>query len=207
MKILSNIISIVFHPLLIVTYGVLLALTQTYLSEYPSQLKLAILGGTFLTTALIPGLFILLLIYNGAATDAELTDRKERAVPYLIIIISLLSCLYYLHRMRMPFWLIAIVVGGCIALVVALCVNFFWKISAHMLGMGGLLGGVMGVCRIHMMNPYVGFIILIVGAGLLAMSRIYLKRHTPMQAYAGFALGFVSVFSAVSMSYLHLFIK
>lgn len=205
MKVFSNIVSIMFHPLLMVTYGILLALTYTYLAIYPVTVRLAIVGGTFITTAVIPGLFILLLIKNGAASDVELSDRRERAVPYLIIITSLLVCLYYFYKMRMPFWLLAIVIGSCVALVAALFINFAWKISAHTLGAGGLLGGVMGVSNIHMINPFWGFILIIFIGGLVAMSRIYLKRHTPMQTYAGFALGFLSVFGAISMSYFHLF--
>jgi len=188
-----------------VTYGILLALTYTYLAIYPATVKMAIVGGTFITTAVIPGLFILLLIKNGAASDVELSDRRERAIPYLIIITSLLVCLYYFYKMRMPFWLLAIVIGACVALVAALFINFAWKISAHTLGVGGLLGGVMGVSNIHMMNPFWGFILIIFIGGLVAMSRIYLKRHTPMQTYAGFALGFLSVFGAISMSYIYLF--
>lgn len=54
----------------------------------------------------------------------------------------------------MPFWLLAMLIGACVALVIALCVNFAWKISAHAIGIGGLLGAIMGVARIHMINPY-----------------------------------------------------
>lgn len=206
MKLFSNIVSFLFHPLLMATYGIILVLTFTYLAVYPDQIKWAIIGGTFLSTAVIPGLFILLLIRNGAAGDVELTDRKDRAIPYLIIITSLMICTYYFYRMRMPFWLLAIMVGACLALIIALSINFVWKISAHTIGIGGLLGGVMGISRIHLMNPYGGFIFLILVAGLVATSRIYLKRHTPMQAYAGFILGFACVFGSIAMSYIYLFI-
>lgn len=205
MKTFSHIVSLLFHPLLMVTYGVALALAFTYLAIYPMNVKLAIVGGTFITTAVIPGLFILLLIKNGAATDVALTDRRERAVPYLIFITSLLVCLYYFHKMHMPFWLLSILLGACLALVAALCINFAWKISAHTIGIGGLLGGVMGISQIHAMNPFWGFILIIFAAGFVATARIYLKRHSPMQAYAGFALGFLSVFGAVSVSYMYLF--
>jgi len=187
------------------TYGIALALTYTYLAIYPTSVKLAIIGGTFITTAVIPGLFILLLIKNGAASDVELTDRKDRAIPYLIIITSFLVCLFYFYKMKLPFWLLAITIGGCIALVSALFINFAWKISAHTIGIGGLLGGIMGVSRIHLMNPYWGFILILLIGGLVATSRIYMKRHTPMQTYAGFTLGFFAVFGAISMSYIYLF--
>ena len=91
MKLFSNIISFVFHPLLMVTYGIVLALMFTFLAIYPLPVKLLIAGGTFISTAIVPGLFIFLLVKNGAAGDIELSDRKERVVPYLIFITSILS--------------------------------------------------------------------------------------------------------------------
>ena len=77
-----------FHPLLMVTYGVILALSFTYLAIYPPTMKMLLVGGAFLSTAVVPGIFIFLMVKNGAAGDLELTDRKERGVPYLIIITS-----------------------------------------------------------------------------------------------------------------------
>ena len=172
MKLFSNIISFVFHPLLMVTYGIVLALMFTFLAIYPLPVKLLIAGGTFISTAIVPGLFIF----------------------------------FFLYKMLMPFWLLAMLIGACVALVIALCINFAWKISAHAIGIGGLLGGVMGVARIHMINPYWAFIVVLIVAGLLGTSRIFLKRHTPMQVYAGFCLGFICTFVASLMSYIYLFI-
>lgn len=206
MKLLANIASFVFHPLLMVTYGMILALTFTYLAVYPFTAKLWIAGGAFFSTALVPGLFIGLMIKSGAAVDVELSDRKERVVPYLIFITSILVYIFFLYKMLMPFWLLALLIGACIALVIALFINSYWKISAHAIGIGGLLGGIMGVARIHLMNPYWSFIIVTLIAGLLGTSRIILKRHTPMQVYAGFCLGFICTFVASLLSYLYLFI-
>lgn len=206
MKVFANLISFLFHPLLMVTYGVVLALTFTFLAIYPLNMKLLIAGGVFVSTAVIPGLFIFLLVKNGAAVDIELSNRKERLVPYLIFITSILVCVFFLYKMLMPFWLLAMLMGACVALVIALVINFYWKISAHAIGIGGLLGGIMGVARIHMINPYWAFISVFVIAGLVATSRIFLKRHTPMQVYAGFSLGFICTFVASIVSYIYLFI-
>lgn len=206
MKLFANIISGLFHPLLTVTYGVAIALTFTYLVIYPPVMKLLLFGGAFLSTALIPGLFIYLMVKNGAAVDLELSDRRERVVPYLILITSILVCIFFMYKMMLPFWFLSLLIGACVALLLSLLINFYWKISAHMLGIGGLLGGVMGISRVHLINPYWGFIILIVIAGLVGMSRIFLKRHTPMQVYAGFCLGFICTFVASFMSYIYLFI-
>lgn len=206
MKVFANLISFLFHPLLMVTYGVVLALTFTFLAIYPLNMKLLIAGGAFISTAVIPGLFIFLLVKNGAAVDIELSNRKERLVPYLIFITSILVCAFFLYKMLMPFWLLSMLMGACVALVIALVVNFYWKISAHAIGIGGLLGGIMGVARIHMINPYWAFISVLVIAGLVGTSRIFLKRHTAMQVYAGFSLGFICTFVASIVSYIYLFI-
>lgn len=206
MRLFSNIISGMFHPLLMVTYGVILVLTFTYLAIYPLTMKLFLVGGAFLSTAVVPGLFIYLMVKNGAAGDLELTERKERVVPYLIIITSMMVCIFYMYKMMIPFWFLSLLMGGCIALLISLFINFYWKISAHTLGIGGLLGGMMGIARIHLINPYWGFIIVLVAAGLVGTSRIFLKRHTPMQVYAGFCLGFICTFVASLLSYIYLFI-
>ena len=206
MKLLSNIVSGMFHPLLMVTYGVILALMFTYLTIYPPAMKLLLIGGAFLSTAVIPGLFIYMMVRSGAAVDLELSDRKERVVPYLILITSILVCVFYMYKMMLPFWLLSLLVGASVALLLAMLINFYWKISAHMLGVGGLLGGIMGISRIHLMNPYWTFIIVIVIAGLVGTSRIFLKRHTSMQVYAGFCLGFICTFVSSFLSYIYLFI-
>ena len=196
MRLFSHIISGMFHPLLMVTYGVVLALTFTYLAIYPPAMKLLLAGGAFLSTAVIPGAFIFMMVKN----------RHERVVPYLIFITSIMVCAFYMYKMMLPFWFISLLLGACVALIMALLINFFWKISAHAIGTGGLLGGIMGVARIHLINPYWAFIIVILIAGLVGTSRIFLKRHTPMQVYAGFCLGFICTFVASLMSYIYLFI-
>ncbi len=199
-------ISILFHPLLMVTYGVLLALHFTYLEMYPLRMKVFVALGALLSTAVIPGLFILLMIRTGMAADAELTERKERTIPYMVLVTSILLCIYYQFKMHMPFWLLAVLIGVVVALLLMLCINLFWKISAHAVGIGGLLGAVMGIARLHLSNPYWAFIGLIVIAGLVCTSRIYLKKHTPSQVYAGTGLGFICTFTACLLSYLYLFI-
>lgn len=203
---MANIVSFVFHPLLMVTYGILLALSFTYLAIYPPMAKLLIAGGAFVSTALLPGLFILFMTRSGAVTDIELSDRKERVIPFLIFITAVLVYMFFLYRMLLPFWLLSLLAGSCVALLIALFINFYWKISAHAIGIGGLAGGIMGIARIHMINPYWSFIIVILIAGLLGTSRIILQKHTPMQVYAGFSLGFICTFVAALISYIYLFI-
>lgn len=206
MRIFANIISSIFHPLLMITYGVILALIFTYLNVFPIGVKLYLVVGAFLTTALIPGIFIYMMVRNGTAVDLELSDRHERLLPYIIIICSVLLCTFFMYKLSMPFWFVALLLGSAVSLIIAMGINFFWKISAHTLAVGGLLGGIVGVARIHLMNPYIAIMIVVIIGGLVAASRIYLEKHTPMQVYAGFALGFLCTFMASFLSYIYLFI-
>ncbi len=206
MKLFANIVSTVFHPLLMITYGMILTLFYTYLAIYPMKLKLIIVGGAFVCTTIIPGLFILLLRYSGSVSDLEVTDRRERVLPFLVMIFSIMVYVFFVRRVQVPFWLIGILVGVAFSLLVALLINFYWKISIHGLGIGGLLGGAMGIARIHMINAYWLFICLILIAGMVASARIILNKHTPMQMYGGICLGFICTFVASILSYLYLLI-
>lgn len=206
MKIFANIISTLFHPLLMITYGIILSLLYTYLAIYPTNMKLIMVGGAFVCTAVIPGLFILLLKFSGSVSDLELSNRRERVLPFLIMIFSVLVYVFFVRRLQVPFWLTGLLIGVAFSLLLSLLINFYWKISVHGMGIGALLGAVMGISRIHMMNSYILFIILILIAGLVATARIILNKHTPMQMYGGICLGFICTFVASILSYLYLLI-
>ena len=193
MKLAANILSIIFHPLLMITYGVLLALTYTALAIYPMQLKLWVLAGVFMMTAFVPAIFIFLMIKINRKGDYELTERTDRTMPYLVYVASVVAVL-------------SLVFGTAVAMLIAMCINFFWKISAHMIGIGGLLGGIMGISRVYLLNPYWAFIIVLLIAGFLGSARIQLKKHTPAQVYAGFGLGFISIYISSLLSYFYFFI-
>jgi len=198
MKLIANLISGLFHPLLMVTYGVFIALGFTYLAVYPTTVKLFLLVGIFLTTAVLPGILVFAMVRMKTVSDFELTDRKGRVIPYLLFITSILFSLFCLYRMMMPMWFLSLILGFCVAFVITLLINFCWKISAHAVGIG--------LARIHFANPYLLFIILILIAGSIGTARIFLQRNTPMQVYGGFSLGFICTFASAFLSYVYLFI-
>lgn len=195
MRFLFNAISAVFHPLLMPTYGIILTIFYTYLWMLPNKMKFLVVFLVFSLTCLFPALLILLMMRFGKIKDAELTNRKERSIPYLIFIAALVFTCFLLYRISFPLWVISIFLAVCVALLCAVVINFYWKISVHALGIGSLLGGVMAFAKIAHVNYYGAFISLFIIAGAVCSSRIYLGRHTPMQVLAGFLLGVVSAFS------------
>lgn len=206
MKFVANILSILFHPLLMVTYGIAMAFLISYMAIYPTQMKLYLLLSIFLTTAVFPGAIIFLMARHKKGVDWELSDRRTRTLPFLIYIVVVLVTDFFLFKMMMPFWLVAQLFGVAIAMLLALCINFFWKISAHMIGLGGLLGGIMGVSRIYLLNPYGVFIALLLIGGIVGTCRLYLKKHTVFQVFDGFLLGFIVIYISSLLSYFYFLI-
>jgi len=78
--------------------------------------------------------------------------------------------------------------------LIIVLINLKWKISAHLSGIGGLTGSIFGVCYRMALNPVWLFALVLFISALVGLSRIELKAHTPSQALAGFAIGFLMIF-------------
>jgi membrane-associated phospholipid phosphatase len=94
----------------------------------------------------------------------------------------------------LPVFLLLVVIGAIIALLAVTMINRKWKISAHLTGIGGLLGGICSFALNYSVLPS-GLIMGVLALSLLLMyARLYLNAHTPMQVVCGFLLGLLSTF-------------
>ena len=94
----------------------------------------------------------------------------------------------------MPKCIVWIAVGAIAALLAVAIINRWWKISAHLTGIGGLLGGICSFSLCYVTLP-IGLIITVLLLSLLLMyARLYLQAHTPMQVVCGYLLGLVCTF-------------
>ena len=87
-------------------------------------------------------------------------------------------------------------VGAIIILFIASIVSKFWKISLHMLGIGGVVG-VLFSLNILFGGLFKFAILSILVAGILAMARLAEKAHSESQIYIGFLIGFLIEFGSV----------
>ena len=81
--------------------------------------------------------------------------------------------------------------GATFLIIIALLITFYWKISVHMIGIGGMLGALIGISfRIN-----VDFVILIaltvLCSGIVGFARLKLNTHKPLQIYTGFLSGVI----------------
>ena len=192
----SMFFSALLSPLLMPTYGMIVSLWLSNLLVLTLPTKLTVILTVFLITAVLPALLFLLLKYLKIIETTSLNGRKERLFPYLIIIVCYVASAIYLFSINAPEWLWMFMFGGGCAAVVSMLVNFKWKISAHMAGIGGFVAL---VCRINAGGDGVFDLLPVICggifiAGIIGSSRIAMERHTFWQVMAGAANGFICVY-------------
>lgn len=216
LRMLARIISILFHPLLIVTYMlVLLLLINPYLfgvSRVGDQASKLLILQVFLSTFFIPAFAVAMLRFMGMIESMEMKTRQERIGPYIITgIFYLWMFRNFLDNSQIPTAFTSFMLGATIGLFLAFFINIFTKISAHAVGMGGLLGMVVitlllfsydtfsmnlpfGVFEVSM-SAVLAIAVLL--AGLVGTARLLLQAHEPMDLYGGYLVGFSAQFIAL----------
>ncbi|MBL4668751.1 MAG: hypothetical protein JKY30_05755 [Flavobacteriales bacterium] len=193
MKIAAKIISILFHPLIMPIVGLVIIFNRDSYINYaiPMELKRAVIVLVGTSTFIIPLLISLLLINRKLINSLEMETQKERIIPYAFTIIFYVFTLYMLKRAPIPPIIFNFVIGATLSVIIAFIVNIKWKISAHMIGIGGLLGALICVSILLeiYITPFIIFTLLV--AGLVGSSRLILKAHTQSQIYVGFAVGII----------------
>ncbi len=191
----ARIISSVFQPLLMPIYSILLLFVYTHFKLIFANQFWTIMVPVILFSFAIPGILIYVVYKLKLISDLSLKIRKERFIPYSIVLVSYLIMIFYYYRIGMPNWFLMLAASSIAVILIAIFITIWWKISAHMFGVGGLLGGVMSVSYfIEKANPFYLFMAIFVAAGLVGVSRLILRRHTFGQVVAGFFLGFIISF-------------
>lgn len=196
LTVVSNFLSWAFVPMLIPVYGVLLAFNLSLLELVTPGLKLVFTLIVVAIDAVLPMLLFFLLKKTGVVATFGLNERKDRPVPYIIMIVAYGLTAWFFAAKGAPLWLSMFFAGGALAALVNLAVNFFWKISAHAAGIAGLVAMLVRIEKEGWSDPSltVWLIATIAVAGLLGSARVWLGRHTVWQVLAGYAVGFCSVF-------------
>jgi len=217
LKNLASVVSVVFHPLLVPSYMLLLLLLiNPYLfgvsSVQAPEARLLLLL-VFLYTFFMPAVAFVVMYFLGFISDLQVPDRQERIAPYLITGLLYMWVYYNFSKTgQMPPAYISFMLGTVIALFAAFLLNIFTKVSAHTVGMGGLLamllismlrfsygsfalevrhGGTVDVSVLYL------FILFVVVAGAVGTARLLLKAHDLPDVAGGYFIGFVAQFVAL----------
>ena len=204
MRVIAHVISAVLQPLLMpsLVYFVALFHIDNSITGLASDWRWPILRIIFLTTCLIPVLTVLMLRFARVIKDIQMTNRKERFLPFLLISVFYLAITYLIHQ-KLPVTPLLSVIIITITAVVLLTnlITFFWKISAHCAAASGLIGFILGFSNIYatMSTLLFPMIVSVLLLGVIAWARLYLNAHHPREVLAGSVLGFFICFSSVNL--------
>lgn len=201
MKRAAHWLSIALHPLFMPVCTVVLVLhLDPHLRFFVRPEHRAVLTGMVaLLTVAFPLFSTLLLVRAGVVSGITLPHRQERAIPYAMTLFYYALTWYLLRRSPFTETLEPLFLGAFVALFITALVTLRWKISAHMVGIGGLVGALAGLARAHGAIHLGPLAMVILLAGALGTARLLASDHTQGQVFAGALLGFLCVFGAVAM--------
>jgi membrane-associated phospholipid phosphatase len=214
---LARIISFIFHPLLMPTLlcGCLLYGTPEHIfigGAYDNALSSPILGGfisakggllllVFLYTFVIPALGIYYMYRLGWVRSLQLQNLRDRRLPYLFTMLVYTFFTAYTTYFLPQLPALSLLIGGItLSICLVSLISLYWQISAHAVGVSGVLGAV-GVllAKHHSTSLFCAFLALLLLNGFVISARLRLNAHTPLQTSAGFILGFLVSVVCASM--------
>lgn len=213
MHIAARLISLVLHPLLMLTYMlVMLLLVNPYsfgVHSITDRQAGILLVRVFLSSFFIPAIAALMLRFTGLLRSLEMPDKTDRIGPYIITgVFYLWLFRNFLDNKQIPSVFVSFTLGATIALFLAFFINIFSKISIHALGMGGLTGVTVLIMAVFPQYNFLSVggghqidlrIVLIAGillSGITGTARLYLRAHEPMDIWGGYLIGFAAQFIA-----------
>lgn len=173
-------ISMALNPFLLLPFVFMIALFLTDFPTIQSQLKWA--GVIFVANMIIPFGWIHYLDYRGVILDDTLAHHKLhrqrlKALIPIIIIVAIEILLMLIFGSYNP--LFAVLISGLCVSVISGLISYFWKISAHMIGLS---------TTITLLTILLGLWVLIsvVFIPIIIWARLKLHRHTLLQLLVGF---------------------
>ena len=187
----ARIISMVFTPFSIPFLSFLVLFLFSYLHMLPTIYKVYVLGIVYSFTILMPTVSIFLFRKINGIARHELGQRKKRYIPILLTILSYIFCWLMMRRLNLPPYMVGIIFSALLVSVICMIANLKWKLSEHMAGAGGVIGGLVAFSELFSYNPVGWLCIFILIAGVLGSARIVLRHHTLGEVLAGFVVGLV----------------
>ena len=186
----TQLISIILHPIFMPLIALhLTLLTTPSLALTLNQNLILIYSILIFSTIVLPLVSIFWLIQKGRVSSLEMSNHKERSLPLFKTVIWM-SFGYYLLQ-NILFYapiLKAELLGAILIILLAAIISKFWKISLHLLGIGGVVGVFIALQIMHGDFLYL-LLLFILLSGLLGVARIKQKAHNYAQVYAGFLVG------------------
>ena len=200
LKIFAKAISIIFHPILIVTYGLLFLIWMNPFAFGSTNFQGAMaiydvmVIRIFMSTALLPAFGMFIMKHLGIISNFKMDDNQERIGPYIATSVFYLWIFFNVNNNpQLPDIFKTFMLAATIGLFIAFFINNFSKISIYTVAMGVLLAmGINHVFSDTNQNIILALQIIFILAGLMGTARLILKTEKPSDVYGGYMAGIIS---------------
>jgi hypothetical protein len=194
MKKAAQIISYLFHPILMPSLGLLIILNSgTYLALLDPAAKRAIMFVMALGTLVFPLMMLPILQYRSLVMkDGQASTKGEQLVPQVVILILYIITFVYFRRLPLSQVIHSYVLSVIATFFIVLILNLKFRISIHSAALGGVTGLIFALIFLYE-TPLQGLLMLsFLASGLVGSSRLAQGDHWG-EVLIGFLLGLVIV--------------
>lgn len=190
MNLAARILSLILHPLLMPIYMLFFIFEgNSMFAVIPWGTKLYCYLVTTFTLLIMPLISLPVFKYFHLIRNYGLEDKQERIYPILIAVVFAFLGFWLLGRAAYTNIVQQMYLVLIILLSVFSVITLRWKMSMHMTAIGGLCGFLFILGMKYGGDIRGNLIGVLLIAGSLASSRLYLEKHTPLQVYLGFLFG------------------
>lgn len=199
-KFFAKLFSFLFHPLLLPAVGIIVLFNSGSILDYlPFEAKKIILIIVFISTAILPLTFVPFYIFQKIIKNIYMDNNKERLIPFFITSVLYFFAYYLLVRLGAPVTINVFILASAIAVFVLFLLSIKWKVSAHMLGIGGLTGALIAISFRLDINLIYFILAAIIVSGTLGYSRLKLEKHNQFEVYFGWLAGLLVTALVISI--------
>ena len=189
----AQFISVLAHPLFMPSYAFsLLMYTNPYInmmiSDSTKNVVIIILS---LFTIVLPILTAIILKQLRVIDSIYMKTTEERKWPFVFTLVWYYMAFQLLAKLYIPQSFLLLMLGAISAIGLSLIITLRWKVSIHMLGIGGLIGAIVGISHRFQFDHSNLIMLLLIFAGLIGFARLKTHSHNYLQVYVGFLLGFL----------------
>lgn len=187
----AKIVSVVFHPLMIPLYGILIIFSAPTLFGFiPFEIKRVLVLIVLVNNVLLPLSLMIYLYYRKLITSVVIDNREERMLPLVLTTFFYFVTVYIFIKYRIPVFIKTFVLTAAVISLAVMIINYWFMISIHAAGAGALLAMVL-MLSFMMQTPLTWFLVpVILISGAILSSRLLLNSHSPREAWFGLLLGF-----------------
>lgn len=196
-KNIATFISVIFHPILIPTFGFLLLFNSDfYFSMLTWEVQRYVLLIVLFSTGILPMLSVAILAIN-PKFDINMDKSRDRIMPLLFSSVFYYIGFILLGRMKAFPVFKLFLVASVLLIIVLLIISFRWKISNHMAAIGGLTGTIFALSFRSGVNPVYAILLVVLVSGIVGTARLVLAKHNIFQLIAGYAIGFTILYLVI----------